>query len=138
MNNPNQKKRGRGRPKREFTPEEVTLIENMCSVGVTQDQIAKIMGCSIDVLHKRLSDVMENARAKAVATVTKSLYQHAIEGSLGHAIFWMKNVAGWRDKPEDRADEDLSASGVITDKPMSIDDWNKKYALPQTVEADEE
>lgn len=46
-------KRGRGRPRFEFTPEKQWLIRAMVRWGFSKDEIAARIGCSSRTLHDR-------------------------------------------------------------------------------------
>jgi transcriptional regulator with XRE-family HTH domain len=72
----------------------------MSGIGLTQDQIGKIMGVSDDTLRKYYSDELAMGTAKMNAAVAQNLYSIATgsgPGAVPSAIFWMKTRGGWRE-----------------------------------------
>ena len=73
----------------------------LVGMGLTHDQIAKVMGISDESLRKHFRDELDTGEAKLNAAVAKNLYNIATKqgaGSVAAAIFWMKTRAGWREK----------------------------------------
>lgn len=76
---------------------QVTL---MAGIGLTHDQIAKIIGVSDETLRKYYSSELETAASLMNAQVAQNLFSMATskeQGSVAAAIFWMKTRAGWRE-----------------------------------------
>jgi DNA-binding XRE family transcriptional regulator len=76
---------------------QVTL---MAGIGLTHDQIAKIIGISDETLRKYYAEELELAAAKMNAQVAQNLYSIATSkgaGAVASAIFWMKSRGGWRE-----------------------------------------
>lgn len=77
--------------------QQVTL---MAGIGLTHDQIAKVIGVSDETLRKYYSEELEVAASKMTAKVAQNLYSIATNkgaGSVTAAIFWMKARGGWRE-----------------------------------------
>ena len=95
-----------GRPKFEITDEILRKVEALAAQGLSQEQIASCIGCSLATISRRKLDnekfdaAIKNGNAKGIATVTNALFQNAKGGNLGAQIFYLKNRAGWRDKQE--------------------------------------
>lgn len=76
---------------------QVTL---MAGIGLTHDQIAKVMQISDETLRKYYDEELSTGEAKLTAMVANNLYNIAIgsgQGAVTAAIFWMKTRAGWRE-----------------------------------------
>lgn len=76
---------------------QVTL---MAGIGLTHDQIARIVGISDETLRKYYPEELATAAAKMNAQVAQNLYAMATTqgaGSVASAIFWMKARGGWRE-----------------------------------------
>lgn len=76
---------------------QVTL---MAGIGLTHDQIAKIVGVSDETLRKYYAEELETAVSKMNAQVAQNLFSIATSkapGAVSAACFWMKTRAGWRE-----------------------------------------
>jgi hypothetical protein len=76
---------------------QVTL---MAGIGLTHDQIAKIVGVSDETLRKYYGEELETAASKMNAQVAQNLFSIATSkapGSVAAACFWMKTRAGWKE-----------------------------------------
>lgn len=79
------------------TPEETKQIELMCIAGVSQEQIAEVMGVNVLTLKKRCKEVLLKSRPKANSKVAGWLYQNCAKGNVTAQIFWLKTRAGWKE-----------------------------------------
>lgn len=76
---------------------QVTL---MAGIGLTHDQIAKIIGISDETLRKYYATELEVSAAMMNAQVAQNLFSIATSkgaGAVASAIFWMKTRGGWRE-----------------------------------------
>jgi DNA-binding CsgD family transcriptional regulator len=77
----------------DVTPEQRSQVEAMSGLGMTQDEIAKIMGISETALKQHCPDELRRGGAKADAAVMQNLFRIAT-GSTPQAataaIFWAK------------------------------------------------
>ena len=101
-------------------PTDVTrqLVSLHTTIGTRQEIIADIIG-GIDAktLRKYYRAELDQAKAKANATIGGALFNKAKGGDTAAQIFWMKTQAGWREKK----DIDLTNSdGSMTAKPTTI------------------
>lgn len=93
-------KRPRGRPPHVPTDRDRRQVEIMTGLGLTQEQIGKILGVSEDTLQRHYADEIESGVAKANAKVAQNLFNIATSresGSVAAAIFWMKSRGKWRE-----------------------------------------
>ena len=73
-------------------------VRHLAGVGVRQDDIARIIGCSPKTLRKRLRDELDRGVAEANATIAGYLFAAAKAGNIAAIIFWLKTRAHWRER----------------------------------------
>lgn len=74
------------------------LIEQMTAVGVVQEQVAAVLGVSIDTIQRHYKEELLTAVSKANAKIAGTLYNKAMRGDTVCMIFWLKTRAGWRER----------------------------------------
>ena len=81
------------------TDEEVAKVRLYAGLGSTQDQIAAMIGKSIDTLtrNERTAEALQIGRAETIAKVAGSLVRKALNGDTSSAIFYLKTQAGWKE-----------------------------------------
>jgi hypothetical protein len=85
-------------------------VWHLAGLGVPQDDIAKIVGCSPKTLRKRFRDELDRGVAEANAIISGCLFAAAKAGNIAAMIFWMKTRAHWRERPPaDGPDADADA-----------------------------
>src|SRR5271163_116944 len=72
-------------------------VRHLAGIGVRQDDIAKIIGCTPKTLRERCRDDLDRGVAEANATVSGYLFAAAKEGNVTAQIFWLKTRAHWRE-----------------------------------------
>jgi len=95
-------KRPRGRPPHVPTDRDRRQVEVMTGLGLTQEQIGKILNVSEDTLQRHYADEIASGVAKANVQVAQNLFNIATSrdsGAVAAAIFWMldedtRQVAG--------------------------------------------
>lgn len=75
-------------------------VRYLAGVGVRQDDIAKILGCSPKTLRKRCRDELDRGVAEANATMFGYLFAAAKAGNIAAIIFWLKTRANLRATPD--------------------------------------
>ena len=94
-------RRGAGRKAHQPTDGTRSQVRTFAAVGVTQQQLCKVMGIGEETFRKYYQDDFETAKIQAVANVAGSLYKRATEGKdLAAAIFYLKSQGGWRETPQ--------------------------------------
>ena len=78
-------------------------VRSFASVGVRQDDIARIIGCDPKTLRKYCRDELDRGTAEANAEIAGRLFAIAKAGNVVAQIFWLKTRAHWREReaPED-------------------------------------
>jgi hypothetical protein len=112
-------------------------VRHLAGVGVSQDDIAKIIGCAPKTLRKRCRDDLDRGVAEANATVSGYLFAAAKAGNVTAQIFWLKTRAHWREKtaPEDPiagADTDSKSEVLV------LPDNNRDPELTQVLRTAQE
>lgn len=95
------------RPEFKPTPEQRKMVESLSSYGIPQDEICKVVGCSVPTLEKHFRAELDTATTKANAMVAQRLYQMAVAGNPPAAtFFWLKTRANWRETTVIAGDKD--------------------------------
>lgn len=83
----------------EPTDEQVAKIRLYAGLGSTQEQIATLIGKSVDTLTKndRTREALAAGKAETIARVAGALVKKALNGDTSSAIFYLKTQAGWKE-----------------------------------------
>lgn len=83
----------------EPTDEQISKIRLYAGLGSTQEQIASMIGISVDTLSKNMTtrNAWETGQAETIAKVAGALVRKALSGDTASAIFYLKTQAGWRE-----------------------------------------
>ena len=76
------------------------LVQLHATIGTPQKVIADIIGIDDKTLTKYYRAELDQAMARANASVGGALFNKATKGDTAAMIFWMKTRAGWREKLE--------------------------------------
>ena len=83
------------------TDEERKRIRLYAGLGMTQEQIAVLIGKCVDTLHKHCGDELDLGRAETLARVAGGLVQKALSGDTASTIFYLKTQGGWKETSQD-------------------------------------
>ena len=113
------KKRGRKRIK--FTEDDLLKIEQASGMGLTNEQLANVLGCSLSTVrrNRKNNELFEHhirrGRANSLKEVSNALYNNAVyENNVQAQIFFLKNrgeEGQWSDKQE--VNHQLNLSSVL-------------------------
>lgn len=83
----------------EPTDEQIAKIKLYAGLGSTQEQIATLIGISVDTLTRCEATKLawEHGQAETIAKVAGSLVKKALGGDTASAIFYLKTRAGWKE-----------------------------------------
>ena len=101
------------RPGYEPTAATRQLVQLHATVGTQQSVIADILGIDDKTLRKHYREELDQAKAKANATIGGALFNKAKGGDTAAMIFWMKTQAGWRETTILAGDDDNPIRHVI-------------------------
>ena len=76
------------------------LVQLHATIGTPQNVIADIIGIDDKTLRLYYREELDQALARANASVGGALFNKATKGDTAAMIFWMKTRAGWREKQE--------------------------------------
>ena len=76
------------------------IVQLHATIGTPQTVIADILDIDPKTLRKHYRAELDQATAKANATIGGALFNKAKSGDTAAMIFWMKTRAGWREKQE--------------------------------------
>ena len=82
----------------EPTKESRQLVQLHATIGTPQKVIADILDIDDKTLTKYYRAELDQAMARANASVGGALFNKATKGDTAAMIFWMKTRAGWREK----------------------------------------
>jgi hypothetical protein len=91
----------RGRPPHEPTAAIRKQVDALKGYGVTEFDIARVIGISVPTLLKYYREEIETAAIRANARVAQSLFHMATHGNVAAAIFWLKTQARWSEPPKE-------------------------------------
>jgi hypothetical protein len=109
-------------------------VRYLAGVGVPQDDIARIVGCTPKTLRKRLRDELDRGVAEANATISGYLFAAAKAGNIAAIIFWLKTRANWQ---EGRPGEPIPAtsSEVTSNMVLVLPDNGRDPELTQVLQS---
>lgn len=96
------------------TDDQRKQVERGAAVGLTAEQISKVIGVGETSLWKYFKDELEQGGLKANMNVAAALYQSAIKGNVTAQIFWCKTRLKWREVTQHEiTGEDGGAINII-------------------------
>lgn len=89
-----------GRPKIKL---DYGIIEKLANIQCTQEEIASIVGCSVDTLQRRkeFCGIYKTAMDKGKMSLRRMMWQNANSGSNTMQIWLSKQYLGFSDKREE-------------------------------------
>ena len=91
------KPKAKRRPPHKRTDEEAEVVRMMAAVGISQENIAKVIGIDIKTMTKYYREELDTAWIKANAKVGGAMYNKAIGGDVQAQKYWMGCRAGWKE-----------------------------------------
>jgi hypothetical protein len=73
-------------------------VEAMAGYGITEKDIATVLGIDPKTLRKHYRHELDVAHIKANSRVAESLFKNAIKGNVAAQIWWSKTQMGWSEK----------------------------------------
>lgn len=84
-----------GRPKKNIDPEQV---KNLAAIHCTMQEIAAVVGCSVDTLEKRFSDIIKEGKDQGKASLRRQMWKAVNNGNVTMMIWMSKQLLGMSDK----------------------------------------
>lgn len=107
----------------EPTDEDVAKVRLYAGLGTTQEQVAALIGISVDTLtkNKRTAEAWRTGKTETIAKVAGTLVRKALSGDTVSAIFYLKTQGGWREKQQiDHTTSDGSMKPGLTFDPKLL------------------
>ena len=79
------------------TDERRAMVEQMSAAGITQEDIANVLGICINTLTEHYREELDNAATRANAQISGRLFERAMEGSDTALIWWTKARMKWKE-----------------------------------------
>jgi hypothetical protein len=77
-------------------------VEKLASIHCTMQEIASVVGCSVDTLENRFSEIIKQGRDRGKASLRRMQYEAAKKGNATLLIWLGKQILGQKDKsPEE-------------------------------------
>lgn len=85
------------RPKLDLDEEQ---IKRLASIQCTQEEIALIMKCSVDTIHRRYADAIKEGQATGKTSLRRHMWKKVQEGNVTMMIWLSKQYLGMSEKRE--------------------------------------
>ena len=102
------------KPHIKWNQEFADKVEHLAALGMTQEDVGKILGVSSDTIYKHYNDAFGKGKAVARAKVANKLFEKAMSGDSASIFFYLKTQAGWR---ETQHVDNTSSDGSMTPRP---------------------
>ena len=100
------------------------LVMQMSAVGISQEQIAAVIGITHETLNKYYKTELETSKSKAIAKIGGTLYNKALKGDNTCMIFYLKTQGGWRETTHIISENKNYAIGS---DPLTEEEFEKRY-----------
>jgi transcriptional regulator with XRE-family HTH domain len=119
----------KGRKPHEPTEDIREGVKVMKASGLTDEQIAGVLGIATDTLTKYYKRELEIGLAEIISNVAGSLYRKALAGDVTAAIFILKTRAKWSERQVVEIEEGRPASGIVVlPAQLSMEEWIARHA----------
>lgn len=87
-----------GRPLKHI---DTNLVKELARIHCTRDEIARIVGCHVDTLYARFSDLLQEGMAEGKRSLKRLQWQQAERGNVQMLIWLGKQWLGQKDRQPD-------------------------------------
>jgi hypothetical protein len=94
---------GAGRPKLDF---DINIVKGLAKIQCTEEEIASVLGCSVDTITRRIqdnpdfADAIKSGRSFGKMSIRRMQYGSAEKGSVAMLIWLGKQYLGQKEKVE--------------------------------------
>jgi len=85
-------------------------IKKLASIHCTQEEIALVMGCSVDTLYRRYAGLIKEGQAHGKTSLRRHMWKKVVEGNCTMMIWLSKQHLDMVDKKIDPEVENVSQS----------------------------
>ena len=93
------------RPTKEPTDEQRKQVQTLAGYGLSQEQIARMLGLHRNTLKKHCAKELEMGKDMAYTQALNSLFSNIKKGKEASIFFYLKTQAGWREKPPEQGED---------------------------------
>jgi len=101
-----------GRPLLEIDEKQV---KTLASINCTMIEIAAVVGCSVDTLENRFSDVIKEGRAQGRSSLRRHMWEAVQKGNITMMIWLSKNLLGYGERVINETSTENEASKLVID-----------------------
>jgi len=124
-----------GRKKINFTDEDIANIERWSGDGLSEAQIATLLGCSLSTIARkkrekgRFDTALKKGKTRAIQAVANQVFQNAMNGKETSAIFFLKNrdPDNWADRQD--VQHNINLSNILSEANTRIIEGKKVETL---------
>lgn len=100
------------RPPLDINPEQV---KKLATINCTMEEIALVVGCSVDTLERRFADVIKEGRAHGRSSLRRYMWEAVQKGNITMMIFMSKNLLGYADRTVSETSTENEQSKLVID-----------------------
>jgi len=89
-----------GRPTLVFTDDDRAEVRKFAGYGMSQERLAKRMGCSVETLVKNFEKELREGVDDCLSTAVSALFGNIRNGDTGAICFYLKTQHQWREKSQ--------------------------------------
>lgn len=86
------------RRKHQYSQEVADKVKSYSAVGMPQEDLASLLGISVDTLSKYYDADYKQGVSQANAKIAGRLFKKGMDGDTTAMIFWLKTRARWSEK----------------------------------------
>ena len=116
-----------GRPKAVRDEKIAKQVQNLASLGLSQEDAGNVLGFSPDSIQRRYSEDWAKGKSVAKAKIAERLFKKALDGDNACMMFWLKTQAHWREVQHvDMSSSDGTMAGPLDVRVKFIDTKKKQ------------
>lgn len=110
-----------------MTEEQRKQVQTLAGYGLSQDQIADVIGMDRNTLAKHFQDDIKTGRSVAYAQATNALFSNIKKGKEASIFFYLKTQWGWKETQKTEVSGDIQINKGIDGPPQeSRAEWLKR------------
>jgi hypothetical protein len=78
------------------------LLRKLAVIHCNQDEMASVLGVSVDTLQRRFAAQIKDGRAEGKMSLRRKMWEMALNGNVSLLIWLSKNELGFSDKVEEK------------------------------------
>lgn len=119
------------RPTKEPTDEQRKQVQTLAGYGLSQEQIARMLGLHRNTLKKHCAKELEMGKDMAYTQALNSLFSNIKKGKEASIFFYLKTQHGWKEVQHVQS----NTNHVISGEALTEDQFESKYNMGSAAEA---